>query len=607
MIVTRIASLDDFVSLADEWDELLKKSDQGNVFLSYEWMHNWWQAYGTGGELFLLICRSVEDDVLVGILPLYRKQEGWLPRVKLLKFIAGSNVGSDFLEPIYLPGKHQQIFESFFGYLENNKHEWDVIEFSSVEVNSSFYFFLNDKKNKFSTFIPDSSQICPYVTLPESWEEMLSSLSKKVRQKVGYYRRSLTRNGSYEIARVTDEKELKDSLDYLMRIRKNRLEAKGIDFEKVSCLYKKFHEKIMANFLRKGWLDLYFLKLQNKPVAFVYQFVFQGRIFFYQTGFDRTYSSQSVGFVLLGHVIEGAIKEKKILFEFLRGDEKYKYDWNISKLRKIADVFFFMPDFRSMLYVNKKKIRNIVVKKIRTALSALLAIKNIFMRNCMDKYHVHRDIVTNVNVWAKKNIKFQKLLKIIYEILWVDKVEILEFDIACIHYMQDDLLLSCGELNFRLATEDDIKRMAEAGVYNFSISGIPYYTFISQNENFMVLIENRFQIVGYAACIFRSKKMGNLFFHMMPNEGFVLACFTCIEHRGKGYGPLCIKKILQYCLNNKIQKLYIDISTSNQSSTKSALKAGAEYCCSGFYRLRFFKKDYVFPYGKLKSKFVSRV
>lgn len=374
MIVTRIASLDDFTSLADEWDELLKKSDQGNVFLSYEWMHNWWQVYGTGEELFLLICRSVEDGALVGILPLYRKQEGWLPRVKLLKFIAGSDVGSDFLEPVNLPGKRQQVFESFFEYLEKNKHEWDVIEFSSVEVDSSFYFFLNDKKNKFSTFVPDSIQICPYVTLPESWGEMLSSLSKKVRQKVGYYRRSLARNGSYEIARVADEKELKDSLDYLMRIRKDRLEAKGIDFDKVSCLYKKFHEKIMADFLRKGWLDLYFLKFQNKPVAFVYQFVFQERIFFYQTGFDRTYGAQSVGFVLLGHVIEGAIKEKKILFEFLRGDEKYKYDWNISKSRKIADVFCIISNFKSILYVTKKKFYNIVLKKIKALLNFVLSI-----------------------------------------------------------------------------------------------------------------------------------------------------------------------------------------------------------------------------------------
>lgn len=225
----------------------------------------------------------------------------------------------------------------------------------------------------------------------------------------------------------------------------------------------------------------------------------------------------------------------------------------------------------------------------------------------MDKCRVHEDIITKVNFFAKKNIKLQKLLKIIYEILWVDKVEILEFDLVDNEYAQDDTSLNCAELNFRFATEDDIKRMAEAGVYNFSRSGIPYYTFISQNGNFMVLIEDRFQVVGYAACIFRTKKMGNLFFNMMSNEGFVLACFTCIQYRGKGYGPLCIKKILQYCLNNKIQKLYIDISTSNQSSIRSALKAGAKYCCSGFYRLRFFKKDYVFPYGKLKSKFVSRV
>jgi len=368
--VERIASIDEFVSLADEWDDLLEKSGQANVFLTHEWMLSWWKVYGDGGNLFILICRSVENGALVGILPLYRKREGYFPRVNILRFIAGSNVGSDFLEPIFLPNSHQQIFEAFFEFLNKIIYKWDVIEFSSVDVDSIFYHVLNDKKNKFLKFNQYDSQLCPYVNLPESWEEMLTSLSKKVRQKVGYYRRSLDRNSSYEILRVTNETELKDSLDYLMHIRKDRLEAKGIEFDKVSSLYKKFHEKIMKSFLNKGWLNLYFLKLRNKPVAFVYQFVFQGRVFFYQTGFDRTYSAQSVGFVLLGHVIEHVIDEKYKIFEFLRGDEGYKYDWGRINARKISDITICSSSTLSKIYISK----NMLKKKL------IIRLKNVFKK-----------------------------------------------------------------------------------------------------------------------------------------------------------------------------------------------------------------------------------
>lgn len=364
MKVLRITSLDEFVSLADEWDDLLEKSGQANVFLTHEWMLSWWKVYGAGADLFILACRSVENRSLVGILPLYRKPEGYFPRVNILRFIAGNNVGSDFLEPIYLPDECQNIFKTFIEYLQNNLKEWDVVEFSSVELNSIFYSFLNSKKNILSIYFSENTQLCPYVSLPKSWEELLASVSKKVRQKVGYYRRSLERHGSYEIYRIADKSKLNESITNLMHIRKQRLESKGINFDKVSDNYRKFHTSVMENFLEKGWLQLCFLKFQNKPVAFVYQFVFQRRVFFYQTGFDKELSALSVGFVLLGHVIEDAIRDKNNCFEFLRGDEKYKYDWNVSKIRQIVDICIVKCSIRGKIFKFK--------------ISAFIILKNMF-------------------------------------------------------------------------------------------------------------------------------------------------------------------------------------------------------------------------------------
>ena len=63
---------------------------------------------------------------------------------------------------------------------------------------------------------------------------------------------------------------------------------------------------------------------------------------------------------------------------------------------------------------------------------------------------------------------------------------------------------------------------------------------------------------------------------------------------------------MHQCLKDEKNIIYIDISTANDSSIRSALKVGAEECRSGYYRLRFMKKDYVFPYGDLRFRFIKK-
>lgn len=42
------------------WDDLLKRSIDNNVFLTWEWLSAWWKHYGAGKRLLLVIV--TEDD-----------------------------------------------------------------------------------------------------------------------------------------------------------------------------------------------------------------------------------------------------------------------------------------------------------------------------------------------------------------------------------------------------------------------------------------------------------------------------------------------------------------------------------------------------------------
>ena len=61
-------------------------------------------------------------------------------------------------------------------------------------------------------------------------------------------------------------------------------------------------------------------------MASVYGVVHKRKFLYYQSGYDPAWRSKSVGLVLLAHTVRDAFAEGLAEFDFLRGDEPYKYD-----------------------------------------------------------------------------------------------------------------------------------------------------------------------------------------------------------------------------------------------------------------------------------------
>jgi CelD/BcsL family acetyltransferase involved in cellulose biosynthesis len=93
--------------------------------------------------------------------------------------------------------------------------------------------------------------------------------------------------------------------------------------------------------LKRGWLQLNFLVVNDTPVATYLNFDYNDHILVYNSGLDPAeYGHLSPGIVLLAYTIEHAIELKRDVFDFLRGDEQYKYrmggtDTSVMNLRAV--------------------------------------------------------------------------------------------------------------------------------------------------------------------------------------------------------------------------------------------------------------------------------
>jgi CelD/BcsL family acetyltransferase involved in cellulose biosynthesis len=79
--------------------------------------------------------------------------------------------------------------------------------------------------------------------------------------------------------------------------------------------------------LQTGWLDLAIMEIDKQPAAAYFSYNYRKRIYLYNSGYDPKFGSYSAGIALLAYRIHKAINQGCEYFDFLRGDEPYKYDF----------------------------------------------------------------------------------------------------------------------------------------------------------------------------------------------------------------------------------------------------------------------------------------
>jgi CelD/BcsL family acetyltransferase involved in cellulose biosynthesis len=73
-------------------------------------------------------------------------------------------------------------------------------------------------------------------------------------------------------------------------------------------------------------LEINFLNVGDQRAAAMWNFVYRDRMMLYNSGLNPLdYSGVSAGIVLLTFSIEDAARRGYRLFDFLQGDEEYKY------------------------------------------------------------------------------------------------------------------------------------------------------------------------------------------------------------------------------------------------------------------------------------------
>ncbi len=347
LLVTIIEDPSRLPHVAEEWTELLSDSDADCVFLTREWLETWWRHFSNDRTLALVTVRR--QSRLLGLAPLFSQRTrfgGFIPH-RSLQFLGTGLAGSDYLDVVIRRGHEIQVSRTLAEYFIRRR---SVMTLSHLHAKGALAAGLVQELQQSGWTVQHSAvDVAPHILLKgHTWESYLAGLGSQHRYNFNRRLKNLHKLGTVTFDVVEQEDQRRDALQHLIDLHNLRWDERGGSQTLRLPAMQAFHESFSRLALERGWLRLFILRLDGRPIGSLYGFLYGRRFYFYQSGFDPAFRQQSVGLVTMGLAIKHAVAEGVEVYDLLHGSETYKALW-ASQSHELIRVQLFPPSARGAL------------------------------------------------------------------------------------------------------------------------------------------------------------------------------------------------------------------------------------------------------------------
>lgn len=302
-----------FDALADRWDALAHATPNSSPFQSLAYQRAWWSNLGPG-ELHTIAVHNGDD--LVAIAPFYLL-DGVL-------YFNGCTEETDYLDIIALPDTVDAAWDAVFACLcQADFADWQALDLCNVpDASPSRVILERIAATRGFSFADAVQEVCPVIQLPQTFDDYLEQLDKKQRHEV---RRKLRRAEGADVRYVVadDPATLAADVDEFLDLLQKSTPEKAAW---LNAPRRAVFHTVAAAGLADGTLQLLFAEVDGQRAAALFNLDYKNRIWVYNSGLDpAAFGYLSLGVVLTAHAIDRAIGAGRAEFDFMRGNEEYKY------------------------------------------------------------------------------------------------------------------------------------------------------------------------------------------------------------------------------------------------------------------------------------------
>jgi len=337
-----IDNLPSLARLEDNWNAVYDADDEAQIYLSWQWLSGWLSCIP--GPWFILAAkeRDAADLPYVGFFPL--RLQTTIEKSDVFGGIRmAGNFGADYTGIVCrLEAEHKAI--PAFARIVRQMN-WARLHLDNVRISERRWRLLtacfpkasfhSTKVDKIIKVDGIDNSLCPYATLPNDWNAYLDALSTNTRQKIRRLLKQVEASSEYRITVATAETFDRD-LKTLLGFWETKWRARKSD--RMDSLIRSNRAMLTRSF-HSGLVYLPTFWHGDRPVAALATLVEpRKRTFsFYMTGRDETFEGPPAGMILHAHSIRHAIAQGFVEYDFLRGNEPYKYSFGC-KERQIHSI-----------------------------------------------------------------------------------------------------------------------------------------------------------------------------------------------------------------------------------------------------------------------------
>jgi CelD/BcsL family acetyltransferase involved in cellulose biosynthesis len=325
-ISVEIVDLPPLAELEPEWRDLQRRTPH-SFFNSWAWIGSWLESLPPRVRPRLIRARAHGRVVALATLCERVVTRGGVVRSRTLSLNSTADPRLDELTIehnglLCERGIELRVFDSFLKILLESD-SWDEIRIDGLDQ-----IALLDA-------VPMGS-LKPIVDLrPEYFVDLdavrssgkgyLDALPPKIRSQLRHSLRDCPGNLVFETASTVSRAQafMRD----LKRLHTQSWEAKNGTGAFANEYFDKFHEDLIVKRFGEGVVEVSRLSVSDRPVGYVYNFLYQGIVYAYQSGFDLNFDKRSSWRPgLLSHMfaIEAGLARGHRVYSFLAGESRYK-------------------------------------------------------------------------------------------------------------------------------------------------------------------------------------------------------------------------------------------------------------------------------------------
>jgi hypothetical protein len=312
-----LTKMEQLRSIEADWRLLIESMEHAEIFDGWEWNRLYLQRIeGEGVSLFVVVVYEGRQCIGIAPLCLTHKRVGFM-RANLLQPIDPGN--KDYCS-FYLHKDYNQtlILKRMIQQIVIHQSSWDYMELRNFNSKNKMTFSVQQLLSEAMDTYVEHYEITPYVNyslLPQTQTQSsrLKSIERKERKLLKEHKVQFKINQTFN----------REVWERFVEIHRKNWQQSILGKPE----YLAFYEELFETLGLQGQLECSYVEIDGCIAAVHMGFNTPHKTYYYIPAFDYAYAETGAGLILLKRMLEHYRLAGKEEFDFLRGEEAYKFYW----------------------------------------------------------------------------------------------------------------------------------------------------------------------------------------------------------------------------------------------------------------------------------------